>query len=198
MISGAILLRVPFPHTNWKAGQHCYVSFWDLGLLKKPWLYGQSHPFSISNMPVISSEIIGQEVRFVLRIKEGLTKTLANHITNSNLNTGLEEVEVKISLEGPYGESCPAASEFETVVLIAGGSGITDVASILADVANKIQDMTLNTTSLQLVWAVHHLGKSRKVVGKFSLLLISFFLTSRTSTMDGRYFHTSQTSCIKL
>lgn len=159
VISGAVLLRVPFPHANWESGQHCYISFWDLGLIKNPWLYGQSHPFSISNIPIISSEIVGQEVRFVLRIKDGLTKTLANHIMGKSASTGLEEVEVMISLEGPYGESSPAA-ESDTVVLIAGGSGITHVASILADVANKIKDTKATTTSLQLVWAIHHLGKS--------------------------------------
>lgn len=87
-----------------------------------------------------------------------MTKTLAKYIRDNQTEEG-SYVETKVSLEGPYGYTT-AANDFETVLLIAGGSGITHIASTLADVARKAKDTSISAvTRLKLVWAIQHLGE---------------------------------------
>ncbi|CEQ42459.1 SPOSA6832_04257, partial [Sporobolomyces salmonicolor] len=161
IVHGAIKLSVPFPAGKWQAGQHVYLSFWGLDLLRKPWLYGQSHPFSISNIPDAAAHD-EQELRFVLRVHNGLTRTLASHIQQKCVAKGAESVAVSVAVEGPYGWA-PAAEEFDSVLLIAGGSGITHPASILADVCQHASHGQCGTSNVQLVWAIHHLDQSEWV-----------------------------------
>lgn len=99
-----------------------------------------------------------QNLHFVLKIRDGMTKTLAKYIREHQPEEG-SYVETKVSLEGPYGKATEA-NDFETVLLIAGGSGITHIASTLADVAQKAKDPSSSAvTRLKLVWAIQHLGE---------------------------------------
>ncbi|GAA5977551.1 hypothetical protein JCM11641_006861 [Rhodosporidiobolus odoratus] len=152
---GAILLKVPFTG-SWSAGQHVYVSFWGLDLLRRPHLYGQSHPFSIANIP--STTASGpHEMQFVLRIHAGVTKELANHISKkcaAKSNGGQEApAECLVSIEGPHGWAPPAA-EYDSVLLVAGGSGITHPLSVLDAVCQLASEGKAVTSSIKLVWAL--------------------------------------------
>lgn len=120
--------------------------------MKTPHLYGQSHPFSICNIDNGSNEI-----QFVLRIKHGLTSTLAKHITSLCKAKNVGSAPVTVSVEGPYGFA-PPAHQFDSVLLVAGGSGITHVASVLASVCKKAEEGVAAATNVHLVWAIHHLG----------------------------------------
>ncbi|GAA5857451.1 hypothetical protein JCM8547_009278 [Rhodosporidiobolus lusitaniae] len=150
--NGAIKLSVPFPSGEWKAGKHAYISFWGLDLLRRPHLYGQSHPFSISNMP--SETVNGQqELRFVLRIHGGITKELANHIERKSTAKGVSKADCLVSIEGPHGEA-PQAEHFDSVLLIAGGSGITHPLSILSSVCCDAVKGNAVTSNVKLCWAL--------------------------------------------
>ncbi|GAA6002484.1 hypothetical protein JCM10207_001145 [Rhodosporidiobolus poonsookiae] len=160
VVNGAIKLSVPFPSGTWAPGQHAYISFWGLDLLRRPWLYGQAHPFSISNTPVESADG-QQELRFVLRIHKGLTRELANHIVARSQAKGLTEAtaDCLVSLEGPHGWA-PRAEEFDSVLLIAGGSGITHPLGILADVCKQAAVKTAVTSNVKLCWALQQLDQT--------------------------------------
>ncbi|KAI5479003.1 ferric-chelate reductase [Pseudohyphozyma bogoriensis] len=153
VVSGAILLNVPFPAGTWEAGQHCYISFWGREVLSKPWLYGQSHPFSIITIPKADGT---PELRFALRIKKGVTRTLANHILAVTNNTS-KPVPLTVSVEGPYGHTPFLGAE--SLLLVAGGSGVTHVASLLAEAIKKVKEGVSATSYVRFVWAVHHLDQ---------------------------------------
>lgn len=125
LIEGAVVLHVPFKG-EWAAGQHAYLSFWDPSFLSTPWIYFQSHPFSIANVPScsVADEKGRRDMLFVMRTRDGMTKTLAHRIAQSP--TG--EAELWMTLEGPYG-GCTDTEQFHNVLLIAGGSGISHVMS---------------------------------------------------------------------
>lgn len=154
LIEGAIVLRVPFHASGgWTAGQHAYLSFWDAGLLRRPHLFAQTHPFSIANIP---SEFNNCTQLFVMRIHGGVTKSLAAHLADVG-----GSAKLRVCLEGPYGsERGASASMFDNVLLVAGGSGITHCLSHLSDVVAKAKLPASRTTKITLVWSVQHLGES--------------------------------------
>ncbi|KAM0750445.1 hypothetical protein T439DRAFT_334799 [Meredithblackwellia eburnea MCA 4105] len=157
VLHGAIILTIPFRGT-WEAAQHCYISFWSPWLLATPWLYGQSHPFSISNVQP-STASTDQHIRFVMRIKNGVTRTLANHIQKRTRSSGKETCSLSVMAEGPYGQ-IPPTSDYDSVLLLAGGSGITQLASTLGDVVQKAAEGHSFVKDVHLVWAIHHLNQS--------------------------------------
>ncbi|GAA5845985.1 hypothetical protein JCM9279_004747 [Rhodotorula babjevae] len=152
IVDGAIKLVVPFKGA-WGPGQHFYISFWGRDLLRRPHLYGQTHPFCAANVPVRDTD--KQELRFVLRIHKGITSELEQHIRSKMAAKGTDEIELMVAVEGPFDTAEPA-EEYESVLCLAGGSGITHPISILADVCQKAALGAAATTSVRLAWAVHH------------------------------------------
>ncbi|GAA5878675.1 hypothetical protein JCM16303_002165 [Sporobolomyces ruberrimus] len=159
VVAGAIKLTIPFPGGNWEAGQHAYVTFWGSQLLRSPWYLGQPHPFSISNAPNPS---LGQaqELRMVLRVHRGITKKIARLVEEQCRATGKDEVPITVGVEGPHGWASDT-NDFESVLLVAGGSGITHPLSVLSDICQKAsQRARIRTTRVKLVWALHHLAQT--------------------------------------
>ncbi|KAL8284135.1 hypothetical protein RQP46_004884 [Phenoliferia psychrophenolica] len=154
--SGAIVLKVPF-QADWTAGQHFYISFWNSNLLSSPWLFGQSHPFSSANVP--HGPAADNHLHFVLRIHDGITKALASRISKMTSTSGKETCMLSVSAEGPYG-AAPHASESDSVLLVAGGSGVTHVSSVLGDIVTKAEAGVGATKTVRLVWAIHHLRQA--------------------------------------
>ncbi|GAA5876800.1 hypothetical protein JCM8547_003169 [Rhodosporidiobolus lusitaniae] len=156
LIEGAVVLRVPFKG-EWSAGQHAYISFWDSSFLRTPHVYFQSHPFSIANVPNCSEpdELGRHEMLFVLRTRDGLTKTLANRLARSPTGSA----DLWITLEGPYGGSTDT-EQFHEILLIAGGSGISHVMSMLADTLHKARTSYSQATKVRVVWTVQNIEQS--------------------------------------
>lgn len=84
------------------SGQHCFLWIPSVRL-------SETHPFTIAAM---------DPMEFVVNSHDGFTQDLHQYAIK---NPG---VAVKASVEGPYG-TLPDASEYERVVLVAGGSGST-------------------------------------------------------------------------
>ncbi|GAA6002482.1 hypothetical protein JCM10207_001144 [Rhodosporidiobolus poonsookiae] len=153
VVDGAIKLSVPIKGHKWQAGQHYYISFYGAGLLRRPWLYGQTHPFSTVNVPDESAAT--QDLRFLLRVHGGLTKDIAQHIQKRCEAKGGIDTDLLITLEGPYGWA-EDASGFDSVVLVAGGSGITHPVSTMHELAQQALAGKAVTSSIKLIWAMHH------------------------------------------
>lgn len=132
VVAGAIKLAVPARGQTWAAGQHCYISFWcaaslvtycpillnfphadsrpaselcrGVDLAKQPWLYGpaQAHPFSIANAARGGEQ---DELRFVMRVHDGITSALARRIETRAKAASSSEIDCYVSLEGPHGTS---------------------------------------------------------------------------------------------
>ncbi|BGP13382.1 ferric-chelate reductase [Rhodosporidiobolus nylandii] len=156
LIEGAVVLRVPFKG-KWKAGQHAYISFWSTAFLRTPHIYFQSHPFSIANVPNCSEpdENGCHEMLFVMRTRDGLTKTLANKLAQSSTGS----CDWMISLEGPYGGSTDT-EQFDEILLVAGGSGISHVMSMLADILHRANTSYARASRVRVVWTVQNIEQS--------------------------------------
>lgn len=168
---GAIVLRVP-SKGNWRPGQHAYLSFPSV-----PRLLGQSHPFSIANVPS-SRNKTADEMLFVMRVRKGATMVLSERLRKAEGQSST----LKVALEGPYGRSIETKL-FHDVLFIAGGSGITHVQSsksyswrlrcferlccsrgssfaVLADLIQNATSANARTTRVHLVWVIQHAGTS--------------------------------------
>ncbi|GAA5981975.1 hypothetical protein JCM10908_004689 [Rhodotorula pacifica] len=153
VVAGAIKLAVPAYGQKWTAGQHCYISFWGLDLIKRPWMYGaaQAHPFSIANVPIDGEQ---DEMRFVMRVHSGITRALARKIEARALAAGSAEVDCYVSLEGPHG-GCTPIADFDTLLLIAGGSGITHPLSMVEHACAAAVAGKTTVRKISLIWAMH-------------------------------------------
>jgi ferric-chelate reductase len=109
------LLRVVVPTIiNWTPGQHVFVRFLtsDLHLLS-------AHPFTISST-CHNPDKTGKasEIIFYIKPRRGVTARLAA------LAAKQPGISKKILMEGPYGGVSPHhMSQFDTLLVIAGGSG---------------------------------------------------------------------------
>lgn len=61
---------------------------------------------------------------FVMRTRDGMTKTLANRLAKSSSGSA----DLWLTVEGPYGGSTDT-EQFHEILLVAGGSGISHVMS---------------------------------------------------------------------
>jgi NAD(P)H-flavin reductase len=61
---------------------------------------------------------------FVMRTRNGMTKTLANRLAKSSTGSA----DLWLTVEGPYGGSTDT-EQFHEILLVAGGSGISHVMS---------------------------------------------------------------------
>lgn len=111
--SGLVRVCVP-TFIKWTPGQHVFVRFLtsDLHLLT-------AHPFTISSVNRDRSETRKvSELVFYIKPRRGVTARLAS------LAAKQSSVTKKILIEGPYGGvSTHHMSHFDTILVIAGGSG---------------------------------------------------------------------------
>ena len=109
----------------------------------------QTHPFSIASK---------QPLEFIVFAKDGFTKHLHEYAISSPGFT------CRASIEGPYGNA-PSLKDFDRVVLISGGSGITFTTSMAMGwlAKNQREDSKLNC-----VWSVRNIGMARLFVTQLS------------------------------
>lgn len=103
-----------------RPGQYIYLSIYKLGL--------HSHPFTIV------SDSKSNHIILLVKAKQGLTRRLldagSKYLPPSSLN-------LKCSIEGPYGGTQTSFQAFDSAILLSGGTGGTFTINLLRDlVAN--------------------------------------------------------------
>lgn len=88
---------------RWAPGQYIFL------YIMLPQVFWQSHPFSVIDL--------GEELLAVIKAKDGATRRLLKHLRAGCTN------EIKVMVEGPYGESC-ILPHYDSHLLLCGGSGI--------------------------------------------------------------------------
>ena len=92
-------------------------------------------------------------------------------------------------LDGPYGGLARTLESFETVVLIAGGSGITPVMGHLAELAKQIRKKEAVTRDVRIIWTVKRFESLEWFKDAISTiartmprnsLLVQYFITQET------------------
>ena len=118
-----------------KPGGHAFVHFHTIHI----W---QSHPFSF---------VIGgnddEEIMFYIKVKDGITKTLYNRLSQcpGKIST------IPVMVEGPYGGNSPG-QRCRHLVYVAGGNGIPGLYSECIDVDRRAPE----NKTIKLVWVVRN------------------------------------------
>jgi predicted ferric reductase len=148
MAENAIKVTIPTQMT-WNPGQYCYLRMPGISIF-------ENHPFTISSLcsEDFPSEY-GEQYRdctLVFRPFGGFTRKV--------LETAIEKGPFKTYrayLDGPYGGMQRELAAFETVILFAGGSGITAIVSQLLNLIKRMRDGKAVTKKIEVVWALKRL-----------------------------------------
>ncbi|KIM21864.1 hypothetical protein M408DRAFT_18293 [Serendipita vermifera MAFF 305830] len=152
--SGSIRMTIP-TNMKWSPGMHIFIRF----LHVRPF---ESHPFTIASIPA-STDSEQNEMVFVIRPEGGFTRVLAEVAA-----TVSPERKFPVILDGPYGdEGHNSLRAYNHVLLLAGGTGITFIAPLLADLVRAIKQKDGPCKKVDLVWAVKNYDAVKNFESEF-------------------------------
>lgn len=163
---GVTKIRVPVKHLkDWKPGAHVFLKIPHLGLI-------QSHPATIASVP--SSH--NTDLVFILRGRKGFTNrllTAANPPTATLLPKTQQDAIAPPQthaalIDGPYGGSHADFAAFDTVILIAGSTGVTFILPQLLDIAHRASSRRLPVRRVEFVWVVKNASWTAWVADELS------------------------------
>jgi len=140
-----------------KPGQHAYLYMPSVGLMT-------SHPFSVAwseeseapageeKLPVARQDILAMQkttMSFVVRARTGFTNNLFKKAEGSEDG----KFYTKCFAEGPYGGMHQMHS-YGTVMLLAGGVGITHQVPHVRDLVSRYANGTIAARKIVLVWVI--------------------------------------------
>ncbi|KAL1408716.1 ferric-chelate reductase Frp1 [Vanrija albida] len=132
-----VRITVNRPILRWIPGQHAYVTMPQVAALRY-----EQHPFTLATIPDESGDAV-----FIVRAQTGFTRRLVNSLT-TDVTT-----DINAYIEGPYGTT-HRMNHFDTVVLVAGGTGITYALSHLLDIIKHGREGNTAVGVVHLVWNV--------------------------------------------
>ncbi|KAI0322907.1 ferric reductase like transmembrane component-domain-containing protein [Amylostereum chailletii] len=162
---GFVRLRFRRPdHLHWRPGQSAFLTMPAVSTL--PF---ESHPFTIASADLQSCDgepaspvspvdekramdaegpspsAQGKELVFLIRAQKGFTKRLDEVAKSSG--------EMKIFFDGPYSDP-PRLAYYDTVVLFAGGSGVSFTSPLFVDLVYRTRKDPTTCRSIIFVWAI--------------------------------------------
>ena len=154
------LIHIPDVTGGWIAGQHVQVRVF----------FGhriyESHSFTIANAPASITNLVTTSrggthyggITLGARVAGDWTRDLNSLAQNGE--KGREHVTVL--LDGPYGGSSLDFGEYESVLLVSGGSGVTFSLGILDDLLGRVVKLGRprqeRTKRIDLVWCMRSFG----------------------------------------
>ncbi|RDB30601.1 Ferric/cupric reductase transmembrane component 1 [Hypsizygus marmoreus] len=138
------------PHFHWLPGQSTFLAF--PGISTSPF---ESHPFTISTIDDGGDSEWSKKLVFLVRVRKGATHRLLDSASANG------EEPVKVVLDGPY-SSPPLLVGFDTVVLVAGGSGVAFTLPLFLDLLSRAkQGEQACCNRIVFAWAVRDVDHVR-------------------------------------
>ncbi|EAZ63877.2 Ferric reductase, NADH/NADPH oxidase transmembrane component (6 domains) [Scheffersomyces stipitis CBS 6054] len=131
-------LKVVIPKPSyWQSipGGHAFIHF------LRPSCFWQSHPFTFTDSVENKDSIV-----LYAKVKGGITHSLYQYLAAHPGKT----TQVRVGVEGPYGEST-AAYKYDSAVYVAGGNGIPGIFSEAVDSAIRSKD---SRHRVKLFWII--------------------------------------------
>ncbi|CCE90452.1 ferric reductase family protein TDEL_0B03230 [Torulaspora delbrueckii] len=154
----------------------------------KSWLFFQSHPFT-----VLKDE--DGTIKFLIRIKNGVTRRLYSRLLNEPDNS----CQIKVAIEGFYGEYKPAFA-YDQVIMVAGGNGIPGLYEYISDIHQKKLAGNSKTKFIKLYWVIrnwHSLDwfvDELKALQKYDFIETVIYVTKYHDGKIGSRFDTNSTT----
>jgi predicted ferric reductase len=161
LLPGGLIRMTLRTQMSWKVGQHIFLRVLEC----RP---AETHPFTIASLPGravsgpqdtesgVPADDGLNELVLIIRPVDGFTGRLAK-IVESRAEGG-KTVAFPVLVDGPYGEAVSFGS-FDSVVLVAGGSGISFALPILHDILSTTQKSG-SCSRINLIWAARDSGTS--------------------------------------
>ncbi|KAF2689601.1 hypothetical protein K458DRAFT_290834, partial [Lentithecium fluviatile CBS 122367] len=145
-----VVIHVP-KAMRWKPGQHIFLRIPSISLLG-------NHPFAIANVPSTKEQGNTNEMVFLVRRQKGFTKRLLQ-AEGTELQKPSPLSTLRTIIDGPYStHHRPLHKIFDTVLCIAGGSGISACLPRILDLtqhlANQKKDQVFATRRIHLIWII--------------------------------------------
>lgn len=135
---------------SWTAGSHVFLSMPRFGL-------GQSHPATILSTPESHNGdlvfILKTHKGFTSRIHKGAISSTTSLLAKETTTESQSPISTHVALiDGPYGQT-PDFAIYDTLLLVAGSTGITFILSILLSLSERSKNK-LPVKRITLLWIV--------------------------------------------
>lgn len=143
------------------AGQHVRLRVFFSGRIF------ESHPLTITNAPASTSCIPGNTITLAARAVGDWTRSLHDYAVHEQERAGNEKdeqpgVPVQVMIDGPYGGCSVDLGTYESVLLVAGGSGATFTLGLLDDIVARCLKLGRphgeKTRRIEFVWCMRSCG----------------------------------------
>lgn len=112
----------------------------------------QWHPFSVSSSPFDGDD----RLKVLIKPYGEWTHQLQDEVVAA-VKPGPCPFAIKAAVEGPYGHESDYFLHYETLILVAGGIGVSPFVAILRDLLHRYQrDQANLPRDVTLIWAVQH------------------------------------------
>ena len=122
---------------SFEPGAYCYLQIPSISL-------NEFHPFSISCYPTVTRGVSRLTFHILDMGRDSFTHRLFNRIQNAS---AADIASMRVRVDGPYGRLQVDLTRYKTIVLVAGGIGITPFLSILEWLAEQKIHCTVH-----LIW----------------------------------------------
>ncbi|GAA5913972.1 ferric reductase family protein [Sporobolomyces salmoneus] len=179
--SGTTMIQSQSIKDGWRAGQHVLIRAWTW----RRW--HEAHPFTVAVASSSESPLSSKSHKLTLLAKStgGFTRFLESRSISPT-------TPIYCTIEGPYGH--PLALDFaryQSVLLFAGGSGITFCASILEELVARAARGDSNNREVTLIWSMRDLECIEWYRSLFTSLVS--VVDSETSLDLSIYLHVTST-----
>lgn len=146
-------MQIKKEKTKVRAGQYIFICIPELS-------YFQWHPFTLTSAP--QEDYLSVHIRVVGDFTEALAKTVGCNFNTRSEKGDDAEMPVapplnknlpRVMVDGPFGSASEDFLNYETILLVGAGIGVTPFASILKTIWYSINDNRKATkTRLTQVW----------------------------------------------
>lgn len=148
--SASTVVTIPALRSGWRAGQHVRIRVPALGMR----LGYEGHPFTISSAPdgeglILMCKNTGDWTNALHKLAQGPSRQPEHGLGIST------PTDVTMIVEGPHGGlGNTLLPSFSSVLLCAGGSGITHSLSLAHDLLTKASTGVVRARTVDLVWVI--------------------------------------------
>ncbi|KAI0691823.1 iron reductase [Cytidiella melzeri] len=177
------LIHIHNCDAGWQAGQHLRLRVFFNGRLF------EAHPLSIATAPPATSSVASRTMTLAARVRGDWTRALNKYAQEEQdrLHCGEERqtgAAVQVMFDGAYGGCSIDLGDYESVMLVAGGSGATFTIGLLDDIVGRCVKLGRacgeKTRRIEFVWCIRSFG----CIEWFSPMLMDIANASAGSSLD--------------